>query len=39
MLGLTDIERRQMMEKRRVRRCILILWVCIMIVGFIEKHV
>lgn len=38
-LGLTDIERRQMAERRRVRNCFIALAVCILIVGFIEKHV
>jgi uncharacterized membrane protein len=37
MLGLTDAERRQMQQNRSARRCMLLLTLCIVVVGMIEK--
>lgn len=34
-LGLTDFERRQMDEKRRVRNCFVVLGLCILAIGLI----
>lgn len=35
MLGLTDIERRQLDQRRRTRNCLIVLAVCILVVGLV----